>query len=120
MHPVKEEQVSAQATIYTIWHLTFSRIDLKTTRPLFSSCDQAVGVLNTCLPCWTPHLHSTLSASLCNFIQPRPIMLASKPSGWAGGAFVRTTLPMFGFVVFAWWGLSQLMESKLAIRVSWH
>lgn len=24
---------------------------------------------------------------------------------------------MFGFVVFAWWGLSQLMESKLQIRV---
>lgn len=46
------------------------------------------------------------------------IMLASKPSGWANGSFVRTTLPMFGFVVFAWWGLSQLMESKLAIRVS--
>jgi hypothetical protein len=25
---------------------------------------------------------------------------------------------MFGFVVLAWWGLSQLMESKLQIRVS--
>jgi cytochrome c oxidase assembly protein subunit 16 len=43
-------------------------------------------------------------------------MLAGKPSGWANSTFARTTLPMFGFVVFAWWGLSQLMESKLQIR----
>jgi hypothetical protein len=45
-------------------------------------------------------------------------MLAGKPSSWANSTFARTTLPMFGFVVFAWWGLSQLMESKLQIRVS--
>lgn len=44
-------------------------------------------------------------------------MLASKGGGWANSTFARTTLPMFGFVVFAWWGLSQLMESKLQIRV---
>lgn len=42
-------------------------------------------------------------------------MLASKPS-WTSGTFVKTTLPMFGFVVVAWLGLSQLMESKLQIR----
>eukprot|EP00879_Flechtneria_rotunda_P001301 GHRR01001451.1.p3 GENE.GHRR01001451.1~~GHRR01001451.1.p3 ORF type:complete len:101 (+),score=32.26 GHRR01001451.1:384-686(+) len=46
-------------------------------------------------------------------------MLAPKPSGgWANSTFVKTTLPMFGFVVFAWLGLSQLMESKLRIRGS--
>lgn len=44
-------------------------------------------------------------------------MLASKGGSWANSTFVKTTLPMFGFVVFAWLGLSQLMESKLRIRV---
>lgn len=46
-------------------------------------------------------------------------MLAKKPAaGWANSTFLKTSLPMFGFVVFAWYGLSQLMESKLQIRVS--
>ena len=35
-----------------------------------------------------------------------------------GGRFVKTALPMFGFVIISWLGLSQLMESKLRIRVS--
>lgn len=43
-------------------------------------------------------------------------MLAKGGGGWANSTFVRTTLPMFGFVVVAWFGLSQLMESKLRIR----
>lgn len=37
---------------------------------------------------------------------------------WSNSTFVRTALPMFGFVLFAWYGLSGLMESKLKIRVS--
>lgn len=43
---------------------------------------------------------------------------AKQQAGWTNSTFARTTLPMFGFVVFAWWGLSQLMDSKLQIRVS--
>lgn len=46
-------------------------------------------------------------------------MMAKKTAaGWANSTFVKTSLPMFGFVVLAWYGLSQLMESKLQIRVS--
>jgi arginine exporter protein ArgO len=44
-------------------------------------------------------------------------MMGSKPS-WANSTFVRTSLPMFGFVVVCWFGLSQLVDSKLRIRVS--
>ncbi|GBF97000.1 hypothetical protein Rsub_09797 [Raphidocelis subcapitata] len=35
---------------------------------------------------------------------------------WYYGRFARTTLPMFGFVVLCWYGLDQLMASKLKIR----
>jgi hypothetical protein len=44
-------------------------------------------------------------------------MMGTKPS-WANSTFVRTSLPMFGFVVICWFGLSQLVDSKLRIRVS--
>lgn len=37
--------------------------------------------------------------------------------GWANGYFVRTALPMMGFVLFGWLGISQLVQSKLDIRV---
>ncbi|KAI8467668.1 MAG: hypothetical protein J3K34DRAFT_523553 [Monoraphidium minutum] len=37
---------------------------------------------------------------------------------WYGGTFVRTALPMFGFVLVCWYGLDQLMSSKLKIRQS--
>jgi hypothetical protein len=36
---------------------------------------------------------------------------------WYSGTFVRTALPMFGFVTLCWYGLEQLMSSKLKIRV---
>jgi hypothetical protein len=36
---------------------------------------------------------------------------------WYRGTFARTALPMFGFVVLCWYGLEQLMSSKLKIRV---
>lgn len=44
-------------------------------------------------------------------------MTGTKPT-WANSTFVRTSLPMFGFVVICWFGLSQLVDSKLRIRVS--
>jgi hypothetical protein len=47
-----------------------------------------------------------------------PVRQQSPGGGWSNSTFMRTTVPMFGFVVLAWWGLSQLMESKLQIRVS--
>lgn len=39
---------------------------------------------------------------------------------WSNGLFVRTALPTFGFVIFGWLGLSQLMESKIRIKVGTH
>ncbi len=46
-------------------------------------------------------------------------MVVPRPkAAWSNSTFVRTSLPFFGFVVFAWLGMSQLMESKLRIRVS--
>lgn len=44
-------------------------------------------------------------------------MIANKSGGWANSTFVKTSLPMFGFVVICWFGLSQLVDSKLRIRV---
>lgn len=37
---------------------------------------------------------------------------------WYTSTFARTALPMFGFVVLCWYGLDQLMTSKLKIRQS--
>lgn len=42
-------------------------------------------------------------------------MMEKKPH-WTNSTFVRTSLPMFGFVVVCWFGLSQLVDSKLKIR----
>jgi uncharacterized membrane protein YgcG len=36
---------------------------------------------------------------------------------WYSGTFARTALPMFGFVLLCWYGLDQLVSSKLKIRV---
>ena len=41
--------------------------------------------------------------------------MAKQP--WHSSSFVRTSLPMFGFVLICWYGLEQLMSSKLKIRV---
>ncbi|KIZ01964.1 hypothetical protein MNEG_5997 [Monoraphidium neglectum] len=37
---------------------------------------------------------------------------------WYSGTFARTALPMFGFVLLCWYGLDQLVSSKLKIRQS--
>jgi hypothetical protein len=39
-------------------------------------------------------------------------------SHWSNSLFVKTSLPAFAFVVVGWLGLSQLMESKMRIKVS--
>lgn len=44
-------------------------------------------------------------------------MMAKKQS-FFNSTFARTALPMFGFVLLCWYGLDQLMSSKLKIRVS--
>jgi len=45
----------------------------------------------------------------------RSKQMAKQP--WHSSSFVRTSLPMFGFVLICWYGLEQLMSSKLKIRV---
>lgn len=64
----------------------------------------------------SPASHTTPAA-----VRPRNgvYSMAPRPAAraWLHSTFVRTALPMVGFVVLCWYGLEQLMASKYRIRV---
>lgn len=56
------------------------------------------------------------AAAAASSSPPPPPPRKPRALPWTSSTFARTALPMFGFVVVAWFGLEQLIDSKLRIR----